>query len=218
MGKIKKRPDPRLFVAAWMAFEDEGLGRQHSDMWSQIPTEEQRQVLKLLGSRKFDTVLDLGCGPGWYAFVLKGWKRYVGVDQSEVWLNLARQNTASLQGVELVQSWVEEVDFSDHADLGLCIGVFQHYARPMKLLEKICSLDISHFCFNLMVTSKEKAEDFLWDEWGKISEGIPIEAAARFVKRAEALLPGKVVGQVDRPYGMPLPQLTWQCYLLERTG
>lgn len=216
MSKIKKRPDPRLFIAAWKAFEDEGLGRQHSDMWSQIPTEEQRQVLELLGSRQFDTVLDLGCGPGWYAFVLSGWKRYVGVDQSAVWLRLAKANTASLTGVELIHSWVEDLDFADEADLGLCIGVFQHHARPRELLEKICSLNVRYLCFNLMVTNNEKSEDFLWDEWGKISEGMPKQAAKAFVKRAMKLLPGKVVGKADRPYGMPLPQLTWECYLLER--
>ena len=207
----------RIFEAAVQAFESVELGKQHAEGWGCWPTSVQEKVLELLDGRVFDTVLDLGCGPGNYALLLKGWSRYVGVDQSEAWLGLARKRLANLLGVELHQAWIEEYKPDGGFDLALCVDVFQHHAHPVALADKLVALDVSYLCFNLMVTDRKQPEDFLWDDWGKLSEGITVTQADQLVQKMMNAMPARLVGRVDLPYGHPLPQLTWRCYLLEKT-
>ncbi len=207
----------RLFAGAKMAFQDVELGRQHSGGWGSQPMMIQEKIVSLVGGRTYDIILDLGCGPGNYAFLLNGWSRYVAVDQSKVWLELAQKRLAFRKpGVEFHRSWIEDFEYNDRIDLLLCVDVFQHHAKPMELAEKLCEFDFHLLCLNLMVTSGKEPEDFLWDEWGKLSEGMTGTQAKAVVRRIEKLVPARVVGRSDLPYGHPLPQLTAQCYVLEK--
>lgn len=209
----------RLFDAAAKAFESEELGKQHADGWGCWPTTVQEKVVGLLDGRVYDTILDLGCGPGNYALLLKGWSQYFAVDQSEAWLGIAKRRLGhQVAGVEFKRSWIEEYDHPGKVDLALCIDVFQHHAQPVALADKLVTFDAKFLCFNLMVTDKKRSEDFLWDDWGKLSEGMTPALADNLVVKMTNMMPGKLAGRVDLPYGDPLPQLTWRCYLLEKIG
>ncbi len=74
------------------------------------------------------TVADLGCGTGEVVLALApSVERVIGVDQEAAMLAVARQRTAELSNVELVQSGLEDLALPDASvDAALCMLVLHH--------------------------------------------------------------------------------------------
>jgi SAM-dependent methyltransferase len=84
-------------------------------------------------------VLDFGCGPGAEAkeMALLGAKRVIGLDISEKWLHLAREQAESA-GVAARCDFV--TSFSSPVEVIVSIDAFEHFAEPETVLQTMYSL------------------------------------------------------------------------------
>jgi SAM-dependent methyltransferase len=84
-------------------------------------------------------VLDFGCGPGAEAkeMALLGAKRVIGLDISEKWLHLAREQALNA-GVAARCEFVTR--FAAPVEIIVCIDSFEHFAEPDAVLQTLYSL------------------------------------------------------------------------------
>lgn len=117
------------------------------------------------------SVLDLGCGTGRVAVMYEP-KRYVGVDQSTIMLNRAKELLANRPEVELVESTLYSFKTGDHFDIALLIDVLPH------LDEKGCISEFRRFLRNydadiyvarLFVSVTGENIYYNSDTWGHLS-------------------------------------------------
>jgi len=96
---------------------------------------------------KDKVVLDFGCGAGADAreMVVLGAKRVIGLDISEKWLHLARQQ-AENAGIAGQCEFV--TNFSDPVDIVVAIDSFEHFADPEAVVQTMyCLLDAGGCAF-----------------------------------------------------------------------
>jgi len=86
--------------------------------------------------RRFELVLDLGCGPGWSTHLIEATlkpKRIVGLEASEAYLAEARSNQPQL---EFIQHDVLTIPFPvENADFIFCRFLLTHLPSPQAALE-----------------------------------------------------------------------------------
>ena len=97
---------------------------------------EMPTTLKLLGSIKGKRILDLGCGPGLYASVLKQRGAIVkGIDASEELIKIAREE---VKGVEFILGDAEKLPYRNNEfDIVLSALVLGHFDKWNKVLSEI---------------------------------------------------------------------------------
>jgi SAM-dependent methyltransferase len=100
-------------------------------LYSHLPT-----VLRLVGDCRGKTVLDLGCGSGFYTLELAaaGARRVIGMDNAEAQLALAREHAAA-EGVEYVNADIF-TDTLPHCDIIVAPYVV-NYAKNVAMLEAL---------------------------------------------------------------------------------
>jgi SAM-dependent methyltransferase len=88
---------------------------------------------------KDKVVLDFGCGPGAEAreMALLGAKRVIGLDISEKWLQLAREQ-AENEGVSVRCEFVSRV--TSPVEVIVSVDSFEHFAEPDAVLQTMYSL------------------------------------------------------------------------------
>jgi ubiquinone/menaquinone biosynthesis C-methylase UbiE len=104
--------------------------------------QELKQVIAELPVRKTDRVLDVGCGDGFYTGLLadqiNGQGHVVGVDNSEDYLTLAKQQLAnhpSFHDIELVRGDITRLPFGDeHFDFVWCAQSLYSFREPLQAL------------------------------------------------------------------------------------
>ena len=91
------------------------------------------------------TVIDIGCGPGYYAVALakQGARRVLGIDVSPAMIALAKEHAKSA-GVETVCEFIA-VDFlayplAEKFDYAVAQGFMDYVARPEEVIDKILSV------------------------------------------------------------------------------
>ncbi len=101
---------------------------------------EEHTVLAMLGNVEGLSVLDLACGEGHYARMLRrrGAAKVVGADLSAGMIALARQTEASEPlGIEYVQAGVEALGIVGAFDVITAVYLL-HYATSREQLEAMC--------------------------------------------------------------------------------
>jgi SAM-dependent methyltransferase len=89
---------------------------------------------------KIDSILDIGCGPGQFALFLqdKGFRRYLGLDLSEVAVKMAREKCPSF---EFIRSDIYESSILEDGafDIVICLEVLEHLEKDIEILKRIAS-------------------------------------------------------------------------------
>jgi len=95
-------------------------------------------VRPLLRERKgFDTILEVGCGPGASAKYLEGYfKKFIGVDQSDEIINCAN-SLFKKENIEFVVSNIKDFNFEKIADLVLIVGSLHHMTELDQIMERL---------------------------------------------------------------------------------
>lgn len=109
------------------------LQRCQSGLWRHVKQTEFTAVMGLLEPRPGQSLMDVGCGPGFYAIPLEVdfGVRVLGVDSSPGMLRSLRE-----AGVRTHFSPIEELQLDERFDLILMAGVLEFVANPDLAFEK----------------------------------------------------------------------------------
>ncbi len=137
----------RYFDAHARSFDSIYLGESRLTRWlngvvRRAVYERFRIALQASGDVRGKTVLDVGCGSGRYAveYARRGARHVVGIDLSAKMLALARA-LAVEQGIgdrcQFVQGDFLTLDFGEHYDVALAMGVFDYVADAEGFLRRM---------------------------------------------------------------------------------
>lgn len=114
------------------------LQRCESGIMGRFRQTERKSVLSLLDPTKGQDVLDLGCGPGFYAEALKSGEKnwnVLGVDASESMVELYRS-----RGFPAVQADINHLpNLGKKFDVVLLLGVLEFVSNAEPLLSRLSS-------------------------------------------------------------------------------
>lgn len=127
------------------------LGRREFDIRIRLET-----VLDFTKDRRYDQVLDIGCGNGALSLpLLSNCRKLTMLDLSRNMLELARKNLSPQHSgeVEMVQGDFMDAEFDPESfNLILCIGVLAHVDSPSAVIEKIARIAKPGSCVILEMT------------------------------------------------------------------
>ncbi|MDD3051875.1 MAG: methyltransferase domain-containing protein [Candidatus Cloacimonetes bacterium] len=91
------------------------------------------------------TVLDIGCGPGYYAVALShnGAEKVVGIDFSEEMINIAKQKARLAnvsQKCEFIVSDITDFHSDTKFNYSILMGFMDYISKPGELISKVISL------------------------------------------------------------------------------
>lgn len=99
-----------------------------------------RPIVEQLVQAGAHTVLDLGCGNGWFTHALSrcGFE-VLGVDHNDAMLQVARQRhpTVAFECIDVLQPWLPSL--SQRFDAVVAIDLVDHLVMPRKLIESALS-------------------------------------------------------------------------------
>ncbi|WP_196891579.1 class I SAM-dependent methyltransferase [Aureivirga marina] len=114
------------------------------DLSHKLPTRkygEEFTFLKEIGELKNKTLLDLGCGSGYYSFLLQklGAKRIVGIDISDEMIKVANEKAKllKLENVEFLVEDLSKFKSEEKFDIVISAFVFNHMKTKEEVL-KFC--------------------------------------------------------------------------------
>lgn len=107
--------------------------RRTSGVLGRVVAREKSSVMRLIDAHKEETILDAGCGSGFYSIILKdlGSKPF-GVDISPKMVELTKK-----QGVAATVSNLEELNLGEKFDKVLCAGALEFCNDPLKVVENL---------------------------------------------------------------------------------
>jgi 2-polyprenyl-3-methyl-5-hydroxy-6-metoxy-1,4-benzoquinol methylase len=109
------------------------LARSQAGIWRRFRASEFDAVVELMRPTPGQSLIDLGCGAGFYSIPLQ--KRFgldvIGVDSSPKMLEVL-----SGKGVPTMLSSIESLDCKLTFDFGLLLGVLEFIAQPDAVFEK----------------------------------------------------------------------------------
>lgn len=97
------------------------------------PYEQKKQedILKMISARRYQNVLDVGCGCGISTGLLAPYcDRALGVDFSELAVAMARENTAGVPRLTFTVADIRELNLREKYDLILCSEVLYYLKAP----------------------------------------------------------------------------------------
>jgi ubiquinone/menaquinone biosynthesis C-methylase UbiE len=115
----------------------------------QALTDDFRNIVHTLPLRNQDTVVDIGCGDGFFTSLLaENHTRVVGLDNSDAYLRHARANYGNRRNLEFLKGDVRRLPFDDasvdivwsahsmhsYPDVPHCLAEFRRVLRPGGLL------------------------------------------------------------------------------------
>lgn len=107
------------------------------------------------GKKKFDTILEVGCGVGASSKYLEGlYNNYIGIDYSEEFIGLANQRY-SKGNVEYFCSNIKELHIDKIPDLILGIGVLHHISDIKKAIAELQKLSSGETIFAFIEPNSE---------------------------------------------------------------
>lgn len=114
---------------------DERLSKQLESNYRKRDFQRRRNLVqKALDPRKGESLLDVGCGPGFYiqelAPAVEPGGRLAGVDSSEQMVELARRRCAEIPNVQLEVASADGLPFADATfDAAICVQVLEFVAE-----------------------------------------------------------------------------------------
>lgn len=125
-----------------LSYEDPGAGREYADFSASHDGEEQHQMVfsalrPLLPQSRDASILDAGCGDGWFAGELaKDYKNVVGCDVSEELIAIAKRNNPPVRFE--VADIAEKIPFeSSSFDTAAAILVMQNIKDQNKAFKNL---------------------------------------------------------------------------------
>lgn len=117
---------------------------QWGDMirYSPAPAHRRRLILELARTQRFDSLLDVGCGPGQLLAAFRerfGTRRLAGIDLSPA---VIEANKRAMPSAEFHVLDIASGHLSDRFDLVVCSEVLEHIAdseRALQNIRKMCS-------------------------------------------------------------------------------
>jgi 2-polyprenyl-3-methyl-5-hydroxy-6-metoxy-1,4-benzoquinol methylase len=148
---------------------------------SSYEQKKQEDILKMVGSRRYQNALDIGCGCGISTSLLAPYcDRVQGVDFSEVAISLARKNTAQLSHLAFTVADIRKLNLWEKYDLVLCSEVL-YYLKP---------LDLAFFVKNLEAWLKPGGWVIVvgWEGYSYVYRGLEKRLVLREYIKGEDLL------------------------------
>jgi len=111
--------------------------------------------LTLIKDHEDKVILDVGCGPGKDSIFFKNSKKYIGIDQSKIYIRSAKKNYASYGEFYCLQ--IEEIEKLPikHIDIIILKGVFHHLSNSV----------IEEFLIKIKGKMSEKSTIFSMDPY-----------------------------------------------------
>lgn len=107
------------------------------------------------GKRKFETVLEVGCGVGASSYYLEGkYNNYIGVDYSSQFIELAK-NRYGKEGVEYRCSNIKDLKLEKIPDLILGVGVLHHITDLQKAINDLVEISGNDTVFAFIEPNSE---------------------------------------------------------------
>ena len=131
-------PGEQTFVGATLFWENQAQVGNLERHFDAIGDSLRQEILGAYGDLAGKSVLDLGCGTGRLPAIFPDFGTYVGVDQSPLMLDVAREQCP--RG-EFVVSSIKKYDSSARFHVITVIDVLQHSERPVELARYI----LEHF-------------------------------------------------------------------------
>jgi len=109
------------------------------------------------------SILDLGCGGG-RIFLLYDPVRYVGVDQSEKMLTIAREQEhrgelrIPVPAVDFYHSDLIDFETDEHFDIVLMLNVLQHVTNPIGLVEHMMEFSANTYVIEFFLNTADKTQ------------------------------------------------------------
>ena len=130
-----------------------------------------RKIIEELEIQDGDTILDAGCGDGFYLHLLSELGKFhlTGIDFDKNALNSAKKNLAKIKGIKILYGSVMELPFKDSSfDKVILTEVAEHLPDDLKGLKEI------HRVLKqggiLVLTVPNHNYPFLWDPVNKVLE------------------------------------------------
>lgn len=97
---------------------------------------QEKALGEIIETVRHKTILDVGCGSGHLAAVAKDFERYIGLDNSQAFIELAREKFVGDRRCEFY-TWdvLNDDPWPGHFDLQLCIEVSRHANDPIGFYE-----------------------------------------------------------------------------------
>tara|TARA_B100001063_G_C16587662_1_gene463980 strand:- start:187 stop:789 length:603 start_codon:yes stop_codon:yes gene_type:complete len=108
--------------------------RSHSFPWSIIRKKESDTILSMMGNIKNKTILDVGCGSGYYSKLLikKNAKKVYAIDRSNKMLKKIRE-----KNIIKVNQNVENFNINNTFEKVVCAGILEFVNSVEKVLKNI---------------------------------------------------------------------------------
>ncbi|MDP2684410.1 MAG: class I SAM-dependent methyltransferase [bacterium] len=111
----------------------------------------KRHTLGMLDGLKIETILDVGCGEGFFTHEIG--KRYpnsniTGIDMENEYINLANK-IHKLDNITYTNKDVESLNSDEKYDLVILTEVLEHLNNPDKMLEKIKSISAKYILISV---------------------------------------------------------------------
>ncbi len=126
----------------WISYWDQDKFWAQSKIWALNASLFMRGVSSFMNFSKKDSVLDIGCGPGFVAELLAPTVgSYAGADTSEALLSKARERCSlfSNASFKLLPEKYTELNTSQQFSVFLCVSVIQYYASISEVLDLVRS-------------------------------------------------------------------------------
>jgi len=86
-----------------------------------------KQISRFLSGLEFESIVDIGCGPGNWAKIAKG--QYVGIDTSPSFIRSCKKRYAGDPEKRFIQADATEIDLGEPFDLAILISVLHHLSE-----------------------------------------------------------------------------------------
>ena len=142
----------------------------------------RREVVQSLGLRPGIRIADLGCGPGYWAeYILEccpAIGRYVGIDDDEDCIQIARETHAGNTNVEFVKSCLLQSELEGDAfDLVLCFNAIGYFAKPSGCVQEMLRL-VRGGCPIII-----RCWDYLFTSYSNVPPLVMLEALACLARK-----------------------------------
>ena len=156
----------RVLPAAAAIWRDDDKVLAMDQMWDgderKLGIEElAANMVRSVGKRK---LLDIGCGSGRYARIIRGWRVYLGIDSAEAMIELASVLTDEFpkRKIEVIRgdalAMMRAGEIAQH-DLALCIQMVQHYECPFLMAaDVLANAPAKHVLITFDVHDREPGE------------------------------------------------------------
>ena len=132
---------------------------------------EKNTLITSIAFSKFQNpkILDIGCGNGALLQSIKKEKfgYYLGIDKSEIALELINQELKDLNNVELLAKDIDEIDFKNYFDCVIFNEVLYYISKPINTLKRVLNYVNKESIIIISMTQNPNNKK-IWENLNKI--------------------------------------------------